>query len=294
MEFYQLRSFVVVAEECSITQAAKRLYTTPPSVSAHIKALEEELGICLFERLSSGMKLTPKGDVIRKKAEATLRAAQDVVNYATEIQSHLMGALCVGINASARFLRIPEMIMRMQEKHPGMELIVVNSSSGQILSALKSHKLDVGYIFGPVVDTQITSHFLCNTELVIAAPPDWEETVEKADWKKLATLPWIDTSYEDCPFQLKLNDIFRSKGLSYVKAARSADETTRRDLVVAGAGLSLLLKQEAEENDSKPVRIVATEPFDCPLHIAYLTDQTTNPLISKLVEIIRTSSLATS
>ncbi|MFK7843906.1 MAG: LysR family transcriptional regulator [Rhodothermales bacterium] len=294
MEFYQLRSFVVVAEESSITQAAKRLYTTPPSVSAHIKALEEELGICLFERLPSGMKLTPKGDIIRKKAEATLRAAQDVVNYATEIQSHLMGVLRIGINAPAHFLRIPELVIRMQENHPGIELNVINSSSGQILSALKSKELDAGYLFGPVIDSQITAHFLCTTELVVAAPPEWEEAVEKADWKKLATLPWIDTDYEDCPFQLKVEDIFRSKGLSYVKAARSADETTRRDLVAAGAGLSLLLKQEAEGNESKPVKIVATESFDCPLHIAYLANQTTNPLIGKLIEVIRTSDIATS
>ena len=61
MEFYHLRSFVAVAQTGNLTQAAKRLYTTPPAISAHIKTLEEELSNPLFIRSSKGMSLTDKG-----------------------------------------------------------------------------------------------------------------------------------------------------------------------------------------------------------------------------------------
>ncbi len=57
MELHHLRTFVAVAEESSVTQAALRLYMTPPTVSGHVKALEDELGVALFERTARGMTL---------------------------------------------------------------------------------------------------------------------------------------------------------------------------------------------------------------------------------------------
>jgi DNA-binding transcriptional LysR family regulator len=59
MEFYQLRSFVAVAEAGHLTRAAEKLHVSQPAVSAQIKALEDELELALFERTSSGMVLTP-------------------------------------------------------------------------------------------------------------------------------------------------------------------------------------------------------------------------------------------
>ena len=61
MELYHLRTFVTVAEEGHLTRASERLFTSQPAVSAHIKALEEELGVTLFDRTPRGMQLTPAG-----------------------------------------------------------------------------------------------------------------------------------------------------------------------------------------------------------------------------------------
>jgi DNA-binding transcriptional LysR family regulator len=61
MELYQLRSFAAVAELGHLTRASERLHISQPAVSAQIKALEDELGVALFERVSSGMVLTSAG-----------------------------------------------------------------------------------------------------------------------------------------------------------------------------------------------------------------------------------------
>lgn len=61
MELYQLKTFTAVAEENHLTRAAERLNTSQPALSAHIKSLEAELGVTLFERTPKGMKLTPQG-----------------------------------------------------------------------------------------------------------------------------------------------------------------------------------------------------------------------------------------
>ena len=61
MELYQLRTFAAVAELGHLTRAAEQLHISQPAVSAQVRALEEELGVVLFERSSSGMQLTPAG-----------------------------------------------------------------------------------------------------------------------------------------------------------------------------------------------------------------------------------------
>src|SRR5215831_13959310 len=125
MELYQLRTFVIVAEEKSITRAAKRLFTTPPSVSAHIKMLEEEWTVTLFQRTSKGMEITEKGEILLRKAKETLLAAQDLANHATTLLDSLMGTLRVGLNSSASFLRIPQTIEYIQKHHSGIELAFI-------------------------------------------------------------------------------------------------------------------------------------------------------------------------
>ncbi len=86
MEFYHLRSFVAVAQTGNLTQAAKRLYTTPPAISAHIKSLEAELATPLFIRSSKGMALTEKGQLLLTKAQVTLDSAVDLLNLAANNQ----------------------------------------------------------------------------------------------------------------------------------------------------------------------------------------------------------------
>ena len=78
MELYHLRTFVTVAEEGHLTRASERLFTSQPAVSAHIKALEEELGVTLFERTPRGMQLTPAGDRLLATARTTLASTNDI------------------------------------------------------------------------------------------------------------------------------------------------------------------------------------------------------------------------
>ncbi|TXD86455.1 LysR family transcriptional regulator, partial [Mitsuaria sp. TWR114] len=76
MELYQLKSFLAVVAERNLTRAAEKVFTSVPAVSAQIKALEEELGVQLFERSSRGMTLTAAGEKLAEEARRTLDAAQ--------------------------------------------------------------------------------------------------------------------------------------------------------------------------------------------------------------------------
>ncbi len=287
MELYQLRTFVIVAEEENVTKAAKRLFTTPPSVSAHIKALEEEWNVQLFVRTPKGMQITEQGVLLKQKAEQTLRAAQDLANHATKIQDQLMGQLNFGLNATPNFLRVAEIVKVLHTDCPGLDLHVVNSHTAQILDDLKDSQLDTGYIFGPPPDESITVHRVHTAELVITAPRNWAAHLEKATWAEVADLPWI-TSPHYCPFQTITDELFAKHNLTPQQRLKSADEATKSELVCSGVGLALLERSEAEQVVATGQAFIwETDPIYCDLHLAYLTRRKQDLLIEAFVEIIQ-------
>jgi len=282
MELHHLRTFVVVAEEGNVTRAVRRLFMTPPAVSAHIKALEDELNISLFVRTPHGMQITEKGAVLRVKADQILRAAQDLVNRATQMQDYLIGRLAIGLNASPNLLRVAPLVTHMRDACPGIELAFATSVSGTIIDHLQHHVLDSGFIFGASPCESVVALPLAVVDLVIAAPKTWEERVQGAGWDDLARLPWIcSTGY--CPFQGIVDDLFQQRQLTCQPIVQSDDEMTKRELVSAGVGLALLERSEAEQAAREGSLVIwPSDPIPCELSFAVAKDRQDDPLVAAL------------
>ncbi len=270
---------MAVAEAGSVTGAAKRLCLSPPSVSAHIQKLEDELQVSLFVRTSQGMEVTAQGQVLRTKAEQALQAAQNVVRQAAELQSQLHGRVTFGMNASPQVLRLASIIKRLQTEHPGIELALVHSATGKILESLRTAALDIGYVFGPVTDRALIAHCLGTIDLVIAVPTRFADRVPRADWDAMAKLPWL---YSDgyCPFQEMIDTCFAACGLRGQRVVETNDEATKSDLVRAGIGLALLDRAEADALAAAGAAVIREpEPMRCDLSLVYAVQRAEDPLM---------------
>jgi len=91
MELSQLRAFVEIAKVGQLTRAAERLHLSQPALSGQLKALEESLGVSLFERSSSGMALTASGRSLLAEAESVLAGIQQLKQTAQHLQGRLAG-----------------------------------------------------------------------------------------------------------------------------------------------------------------------------------------------------------
>ena len=89
MELYQLRSFIAVAELAHLTRAAERLHVSQPALSAQIKALEDELGVHLFERTPAGMTLTAAGKRLLPEAAKVLADAAALYGKARAMEGEV-------------------------------------------------------------------------------------------------------------------------------------------------------------------------------------------------------------
>jgi len=282
LEFYHLRSFVAVAQTGNLTQAAKRLYTTPPAISAHIKTLEEELSTPLFIRSNKGMSLTDKGQVLLIKAQFTLDSALDLVNLAANNQHEIIGTFHLGINLTAKQMKLPELAESLQENCPGISLDIHQQSTGKNLNDIRGNQLDGGYIFGEVPDDFIGVAVM-EQQITTVAPTtlDCSKILTQTD---LSMQQWIMMG-DYCPFDTLLK---RKLGNGIPSVLKTSDDGTRLELVISGLGLSFLEVEEAllaEKN--KKVQIISALNFSTTLHFVVAKSRANEPVISALMQEIR-------
>jgi len=282
LEFYHLRSFVAVAQTGNLTQAAKRLYTTPPAISAHIKALEEELSTPLFIRSNKGMSLTDKGQLLLKKAQLTLDSAVDLVNLAADSQHEIMGTFHLGIHLSAEKMKLPELAKNLQENCPGINLDIHLQSTGKTINEIRDLQLSGGYIFGEVPDDFIGIAVMEQTITTVAPLAfDCSKILTQAD---LRLHQWIMMG-DYCPFDHFLKE---QLGKDIASVMKTSDDGTRLALVKKGLGLSFLEKEEAllaEKNEQ--LKIIPSLDFTATIHFVVAKNRAKEPLIKALMQEIR-------
>src|SRR5450755_4747944 len=109
MELNHLQSFIAVAKLGHLTRAAETLHLSQPALSGQIKALEENLGVTLFERSSSGMALTTSGRRLLEDAQRVIEAVEQL-KHAAQLLRGLTGTLKLGTVLEPATLRLGEML----------------------------------------------------------------------------------------------------------------------------------------------------------------------------------------
>ncbi|WP_165314122.1 LysR family transcriptional regulator [Vibrio ziniensis] len=278
MEFYHLRSFVVVAQTGNLTLAAKQLYTTPPAVSAHIKALEEELQVPLFVRSSKGMTLTEKGELLLKKAQKTLDSAFDLVNTAASSQDEIIGTFRLGMNQKPAQLQIPRLIENLLISTPGITLQIQPVSSGKTIEAIRNEELDGGFIYGEI-PSDLAAMKIKSQRITTIAPFGFVSNAP------LETERWITMGYY-CPFDIFL----KSKLGREINAITSSDDdATRLELVKSGLGISFYELEDAQTHaQNNEITLLSELDFDAELYFVVAQNKASSPITKAVLQELST------
>ncbi len=147
MELDHLKTFADAAQTLSFSETAKRLHTTQPTVSKHIKELENELGVNLFTRVSGGrLKLSQVGQSLLPWAQQLLRECNKFHEIAHSLNEHVTGALAIACaTASGKYL-IPLLAARFRTRFPDVVVKVKPSTPSQISQELLNHEIDFGIV----------------------------------------------------------------------------------------------------------------------------------------------------
>jgi DNA-binding transcriptional LysR family regulator len=142
MELRQLRYFVAVAEERSISRAAEQLWIAQPGLSTQVRRLENELGIQLLNRHSRGVDLTPAGELFLERARAALMAVEEARATGAKLEAGVIGTVRLGIGTEAPARLTPSLLAAFAHDRPDVEVTVSESYSGTLLRHLRDGRLD--------------------------------------------------------------------------------------------------------------------------------------------------------
>lgn len=172
MELRHLRYFVAAAEELNFTRAAERLRIAQPPLTVQIRALEHEVGVALFHRLSRGVALTDAGRALLTDARTIIDQVNEAVRRSRWSAQGVVGRMRVGFTVSASFHPLVNGALRtFREAFPKVELQLEENRSTELAQSLQQGRIDAAFVRPPLALTDGLSMEPLVEEPMVAALP---------------------------------------------------------------------------------------------------------------------------
>jgi len=278
MDLRQMRQALVLSETLNFHRAAERLHMAQPPLSTAIRKLEDELAVTLFERLPSGLTLTPVGEIVLRQMRATLFFADEIRRAASEGEAGLRGKLRVGFVGSSVYSLMPKVIRAFRLKYPRVELVIEESTTVDLLRAVEEHTLDVALVRFPVLGKTSAEVMLVQPDpLVLAVSADSPLAGrESVALSELGDTPFIVYSQARVPtMHALMMYAFHAAGIQPPIAQEALQVPTILALVESGIGVALVPATTARQGAVGIRHIPLTglpEQMDFGLALAMLPD----------------------
>ena len=235
MDAADLRVFEAVARLGSMGRAAAALHTVQSNVTAHIRRLEDELGVALFRRhargvepTAPGMRLLPYAAEIAHLLEDARRAARD--------DGTPRGRLTIGSLETTAALRLPEKLAAFLGAFPEVDLMLRTGTTCELLEQVLDHRLDGAFVCGPVAHPGLAAETMFSEELVLLAPPalrSIDELLGRAEVR-------IVVLRLGCSYRQRLEDVLARRGVPAARVLEFGTIEAILGCVSAGLGVTLL------------------------------------------------------
>jgi len=263
----RLRAFVTVAHTRSVTEAARELHLTPPAVTKGVRELESELAVELFRRTSSGMLLTPAGEVFHLHAERALSEIEHGREEVRLLMGGVGGRVAIGATSEAAINVLPIALGRLIERRPQIEVSMAGGTFESLARGVRTGELDFFLGVAPVEGAggNLTSEPLYSDELQVVARPGHplasRDALGLAD---LAGYRWIQST-SDGPLTHLLRNSFAHAVVAFpensivIEPLSSMRAILRRtDLVAAATSVRVLEELELGQLIALPIPLPQT------------------------------------
>jgi LysR family hydrogen peroxide-inducible transcriptional activator len=240
MEMHQLRYFVAIARTGTFSRAAVQCRVAQPSLSQQIQKLESEVGDRLFERTRRQAILTPAGTLFLPHALSILETAEQGRKAISEMSGQVRGKVLLGALPTIAPYFLPEVIRLFREKYRGVELILHEAATLQLLRGLEENEFDLALISDAASNPRIRIENLFSEELLLCLPPDHPLVHQKLVVAGDLQQERFILMQEGHCLGAQAQRFCESKGLHPQISCRSAQIATVLAMVQAGLGISLI------------------------------------------------------
>ena len=293
MEFKQLESFVALVQSRSFTKAAERLYISQPTISTHIRMLEEELHSSLIVRTTKSLEVTPRGWELYECARKILGLRDDLMKSWLDEERKVIR---LGASTIPSAYILPEILPGFGDLCPDVYFMVNQSDSQGVIDGIQAGSFDVGLIGMPKEDEALTCIPFYQDRMVFITPVN-EHFLQL---KNQGEVP-VETLLKE-PLILRENGsgsrkaverFFESMGYQesdFQVAARINDQESIKNLVAGGLGISVI-SEKAARNFVAEKRILSFElPKDVAgryLYVVFHKKYILKPYVRSFIEYLQ-------
>lgn len=293
MNLKQLEAFVQVSESGSFSKAAKELFLTQPTISAHISSLEKELNVRLFIRNTKEVSLSDDGkDLYRYAKQITdlEKAIEERFYMDSDDGKHVITIAASTI--PAQYL-LPKVLMCYRERYPKEQIKIMETDSSEVVTQVVDHMVDVGFT-GTVLEKKHCKYIpFYKDELAVITPdtPEYrilkEQNRDDIDWIKRKPLILREEgsgTRKEAEKQLK-NAGISMEALDIV--ASIANQETIKKSVKQGMGITVLSRLAAEDEDGLLIFPIPGADEGRDINLVYNKNYQMTRLADRFIRIVK-------
>lgn len=241
MDTRHLKIFTTVYKTRSFTRAAEELYTSQPTVSEHMRNLEEKLGCKLFDRLGRSILPTPEAEILYPKAVGILQDMESLTGALASASQNVSGELVIGASTIPGEYVLPGYAAQFTNSHPAVSFEIRISDSAQIIKSIANHELYLGVVGAQLPSNKVDYYPLGGDELVLAVNPDSAvpEEIDSEELKQLDFLAREQGSGTGDSIERFLNQIGLSSAELQIRATLGSSSAIK-EAVKSGLGSSII------------------------------------------------------
>ena len=272
MEIAQVEAFLAVGTFGGFRRAADALRVTQPAISARIKALEDSLGVSLFDRAHTGLALSPAGRALRPHAEQLLRAVALARQAVHDLRPSNGGAITIAAVLSICTYLLPDVLKRFQAAHPKTLITVRSGHSKEVLGMVLAGEAELGLARSLNHPEMETVSLRDDPLVLVSAPAAAMGRAGRARLEEVAAQPLILFDRGSSDWTLS-HGLFRRAGLvpNVVLEVESIEAAKR--MVERGIGLAFLpqlaVGQEIRRRRLLAIDIRDAEPLSRSLDVIH-------------------------
>lgn len=264
MTLSQLEYIVALDTYGNFSEAAARCFVTQPTLSMQIQKLEDELGVLIFDRSKHPVTTTEIGEKIIRQARVILKQKDELRNVVETETGEFGGRLRIGVIPTVSPYLLPMVLKSFTEKYPGVELVINELLTNEIVGALNKDKVDIGILALPLNHPGIVEEILYHEPFIAYIPK-----THKLYKKDSITVDDIDV--EEL-LLLEEGHCFRDQALKICKSSER-ELCNKSSKVLFESGNLDTLKKLVENNFG-----ITLLPY---LAIQYITDPNQQKLIKR-------------
>lgn len=238
MDLRQLRYFIEIVEQGSITAAAAQLNVAQPALSLHVKNMEEHLGLPLLVRNRSGVQPTEAGDLLAQRARVLLNDYARIEDEVRHFRSEPSGTVRIGMSGTISGIVGLPLVHLVRDRFPGINLTIAEAMSGFLQDWLHEARLDIALLYDVADLPGLISETLLEEELAVVSPKGFDVPAE-VTFAALEHVPLILPSATH-GLRIQCDRLFRAAGVAPKLVLELDSFTNIKGLVAAGFGASIL------------------------------------------------------